>query len=376
VTDAGWFIAGAVFLELLLLPLASLAPGVPGVAGAAAVGVGAVLVLLARATLRRVTTVSGAVLGWAAFTGFVACSLAWSSNPGYGVWKLGVFGATGLLPGLLARSMTASGRPFTWKPLGVAGAVYLLAAVLLAREWPAYPGRAALPGGNPIWLARGAVVAAIAVMARREWWAPLRVALVGIAAYLVFASGSRGPIIAALVVAGAAVGYRLVSALRQVRLPRSFALGVGLVMTVVILAALGALDSVDRLRQSRLVEGFSLTAIARDENVLSRGVAVRSAIETFQDHPVLGAGLGGFAESGARQYPHNLVVEVAAESGLIGVALLLLAVALSARVRRGDGTGSLLLAFYGLSALMSGDLGTNAAFAAVGLAPSLAGVRR
>ena len=42
----------------------------------------------------------------------------------------------------------------------------------------------------------------------------------------------------------------------------------------------------------------------------------------FLDAPLFGAGIGGFA--GAGEYPHNLVAEVAAELGFVGVLLLLL----------------------------------------------------
>jgi len=97
-----------------------------------------------------------------------------------------------------------------------------------------------------------------------------------------------------------------------------------------------------------------------------RSVLVKSALQVFAAHPVIGAGLGSFAGVvEGYQYPHNIVLEVAAELGLVGVALIYLPLLVGAfrLVRQGIAAQSetvamlLVLALsYFVIASLSGDL--------------------
>ena len=84
------------------------------------------------------------------------------------------------------------------------------------------------------------------------------------------------------------------------------------------------------------------------------------------EHPLAGAGLDGFygliGVNQGVEYPHNYVLGVAAEGGLIGMGLLTAAIVLWTRTVRGGGarpqlTGLAVAAavFVGLSSLFSGD---------------------
>jgi O-antigen ligase len=56
-------------------------------------------------------------------------------------------------------------------------------------------------------------------------------------------------------------------------------------------------------------------------NLGDRNVLISDAWRLFTSHPLFGAGLG-FSEAGYR-YPHNVPLELAAETGLVGALLLL-----------------------------------------------------
>jgi O-antigen ligase len=84
------------------------------------------------------------------------------------------------------------------------------------------------------------------------------------------------------------------------------------------------------------------------------------------DHPLIGTGLDGFygliGRNEGTEYPHNYLLGVAAEGGLVGLGLLAAAALLLARtVRRGGGhPRETMLAlvsavFVALSSLFSGD---------------------
>ena len=96
------------------------------------------------------------------------------------------------------------------------------------------------------------------------------------------------------------------------------------------------------------------------------------AWEGFVASDGLGVGTGGFAGlygTRAREYPHNLILEVAVEQGILGLAVLMVILSMTLlrliRVSRKPGVdlyGKALLSlwFYGLfNALVSGDIATN-----------------
>jgi O-antigen ligase len=86
--------------------------------------------------------------------------------------------------------------------------------------------------------------------------------------------------------------------------------------------------------------------------------------------PVLGIGTGGFSTTSIEAYPHNLILETAAELGLVGLALLALvlvggAVTVFGNLASPDDRprAALILALFAaalVNALLSGDITANA----------------
>jgi O-antigen ligase len=113
---------------------------------------------------------------------------------------------------------------------------------------------------------------------------------------------------------------------------------------------------------------------------------IASAIQAFLAHPILGLGAGGwpifYGETRVFSYPHNMVLEIASETGLLGLCVLVsflgrLARPLSIRIFCKEKLASvsyLLLLFAGFNALKSGDINDSTLFfVACGL---VAGVSR
>ena len=182
-------------------------------------------------------------------------------------------------------------------------------------------------------------------------------ALAGITALY---SGSRGPIVAAL------LGLGLLSVLGRQRLGRR-ALG-RLVTGVALAAVVAASLSLAPSGSAHRVEAFFRGQYGGSERY--RVQALEGAWDLIPGAPA-GLGWGRFAtrvdlEKGLdRQYPHNLIAEVTLEGGwLCGAAtlLVLLTALLAAWSRTGRPEGRLALAglvFYGVNALVSGDVNDN-----------------
>ncbi|GLX99761.1 MULTISPECIES: O-antigen ligase family protein [Actinoplanes] len=254
----------------------------------------------------------------------------------------------------------AAGDPDTvglllFRLLFVAAIVFALAALLV--NGPGEQGRYSAFGGGPNVFVRieilGVISAVALFMLTGRVWPLLVTPLFLLAAVL---SGSRAGLLA-----GAAVGAVALLKLRH-RLRPGPVVAAGLV-----LAAAGAAlwvfapPEFTSLFQERFVE-----QTVQEQYMSDRTSIWAAAVDLFLVHPVAGAGLDGFyGEIGVNQmveYPHNYVLGVAAEGGLLGLGLLGTSIVLWTRVVHGGGlrpqvTGLAVASavFVGLSSLFSGD---------------------
>ncbi|WP_433380708.1 O-antigen ligase family protein [Actinoplanes sp. CA-142083] len=232
-----------------------------------------------------------------------------------------------------------------------AGIVFALAAIFI--NGPGEQGRYSAFGGGPNVFVRIQILGIIAAIALylhyRRLWILGAVPLFLLAAVL---SGSRAGLLA-----GAAVGAAALLRLRhRLRAAPVVAAGVGLVVAAGI-AWQFAPPAFTSLFQERFVE-----QTVQDHYLSDRTSIWQAAGKLAVDHPVLGTGLDGFYGTiGVNQgveYPHNYLLGVAAEGGLIGIGLLITAIVLWAgtiRGHRGTGFAASAAVFVALSSLFSGD---------------------
>ena len=99
-----------------------------------------------------------------------------------------------------------------------------------------------------------------------------------------------------------------------------------------------------------------------------RNVMIEQGWTLFIGHPLVGAGLGSFVGLAPYKYPHNIVLELAGETGLVGVLLLLvpLAVGWVRLAAVGVKTASpavasalMILLLYAVVANLSGDIASQ-----------------
>lgn len=148
------------------------------------------------------------------------------------------------------------------------------------------------------------------------------------------ASGSRGPLLA-LVTLWGLQAIRNFSRSRRIDWRVGAAIASVTLASFVALSALGeALPNVATSRFSlfedflvRIVNGDSITSVG-DTSSGRRVVLFEAAASMFQERPLLGFGTGGFEAASPRftgppyyAWPHNAVLQFAAEFGLVGVAL-------------------------------------------------------
>jgi len=190
------------------------------------------------------------------------------------------------------------------------------------------------------------------------------------------ASGSRGPLLMLIVIVVlGAIRYVVTDRARVWRLIGG-GIGLFLVSLLVLSAAAPALPASALGRFASLAEfvhgGFSVDAVVPggETSAAARVSFARFAAEMFADHPLVGGGTASFqvryqAAMGpnAATYPHNAILQVAAEYGFLGLALFVGVIAV-AFVRGPPGPFAAvalraLALFFILNAMVSGDIFTE-----------------
>jgi O-antigen ligase len=301
-------------------------------------------------------------------------SLAWTPSPHYGGDKALKFVTLTLLATMAPFFLVEEERDlraFLWWTVAIAA---LVAVVALAGP-RASDGRLTIGiEGNTIGIGHLLCTAAIILLLgaltdllpARVWALALSVVLVGVAAGV----GSRGPLL------NFVVALALTGAVWLARVPRKVA---PVLLAVVVAAAVLPFVSLPESSGQRLDAAVRnpVGALERDPRYTSFG----EAVDIIGQHPLVGIGAGGFQSVGTlaktpEDYPHNMILEVWSELGIVPVVVLTVSILalLSALWRSAwrlptAGAGCRLLylvigvlLFNLFEALLTGDLNENRTF--------------
>jgi len=282
----------------------------------------------------------------------LAAGMAGSLYPDYGTEKLRHY-LTGNLVCFLAPVLAAA----VWGKSGLrsflrglaAGGLVLLACFWLGGQWLDLPANPyAVLQFNPIGISRLlGVFALLCLIYQVPFLLRLLLAAAAFAAMVLL--GARGPVLA--LAAALVVWFLLAGRRRILLLPLVFTL----------------------LMAFYTCSGFQPAPDLFHIGDTGRLELYRVAVDAFLGAPIFGAGSGSFAALAPYPgvfYPHNIFLEIAAELGLAGLALLLLLIGGSfirlVRLAAMESAGGVLSGFagallvYGLvNALVSGDITAN-----------------
>lgn len=326
---------------------------------------------------------------------YMLVRLAASTSPTYGNFKVELFllnNLTLLAGGILLAQRTDHLDLFLVLLLVVDGISGFLLLAGIGVDPTSPTNRTTLTGENVIALgiqgAQGLIVAMYLVLyAKRHWIRVFAGCMLPLSAVAWLASGSRGPVIGGVL--GMLTLLAIVTGARA-RLSRVLLLG-----TIVLVA--GAL--VDQVVPKQPLQRSLSVLTANEHGTSSNGRADlwSAAYNGFRTNPVVGTGTGSFANLTKPQacpgpgcldrYPHNLLLESAVELGMIGLALVLAFLVVSARqvarVVRHPVTripGAIVAALFisaFVTSLLTGDISGNGdLWIAAGLAVGLGAVAR
>jgi O-antigen ligase len=236
-------------------------------------------------------------------------------------------------------------------------------------------------GMNTILVSRAALLVPLLgiayVLPQRRLLASIVAVVLTPASFVVaIATGSRGPLLMLVLIGAAgAIGYLArLHAVRWRLVGGVAGLAVASVVVFSITApslpalSLGRFTSLEEFVQSSLSGDPGVTG--GETSAADRVRLFRFAVEMFEERPLIGAGTGGFEAlspaalgPGADAYPHNAILQVAAEFGLLGLAPFLGVVYIGLFRPLPEGYTGLairaLFLFFLLNAMVSGDIFTD-----------------
>lgn len=300
-------------------------------------------------------------------------SLNWTPSPGYGGEKALKFVTLTLLattaPFFLVEDERDLRRFLSWTL-----AIAFFAALVTIASPPADTGRLTIgTEGNTIGVSHLLSTAAVILLvgALTELYRTRRLAILAAVGLIVVAAaiGSRGPLLS--------LGFALAAtaAMFLARVPRKLA---PVAVAVLAGAALVPFVSLPQTSAQRLGQAASNPVGVLEAD--PRYTAFGQAVDLIETRPLVGVGAGGFQSVGmltrAREdYPHNMLLEVWAELGLVALVVLVVSIAavLAALVRGAwrlpsGSARSLLYVVVGvfvfnlLETLTTGDLNENRTF--------------
>jgi hypothetical protein len=289
------------------------------------------------------------MLPMACLAALAALSLLWSPAEAIGAAKLNVWIVAGVLPAAFVVLLYSGLNRVSWVLVASVAVISAVALIAFGTPSPDYPNRPTLFEANPIWAGRAAFVGALIVL-MGPFRPIVKVACVPILVVAGLMTLSLGPALAFLLGAFAGMAESVRSSNRRDhRIDPRWALLTLAVCAGLMLLLSGALDP--------LVDPAST-----DPDAVSRAGYLGTALPLFLEAPLAGAGFGGFAVLGLAQYPHNVIAEVAAELGILGLVALATWTGLALK---GASRSPLLLALVvetGAFALFSGSLASNVEF--------------
>lgn len=299
-----------------------------------------------RAQLIRLTPFALLVL-------YAGLSLAWTPSPGPGVEKLFVVILTSFVPAAFVLVLVTGPDRVSWWLIAVVSLLSALALIVLGEYSPLYPDRLSVFGDNPIWTGRAAFLGALVLM-----FGPFRWVVRAVGIPVLVAAGlltvSLGPAIGLAMGVLAGVVVALFRASRANRRVFPAAVGLGLLCGFGLIFVLG-----DAFSGSGSI--FSKVFVS-DPNVAGRATFLGASVQLFLQAPLQGIGIGGFAATGLSAYPHNMVVEIAAELGVLGLLAYALWLGLALRAALRSPLLTALLVATTFYSLFSGSLASNVEF--------------
>lgn len=295
---------------------------------------------------------------WTVFTFLLLSSLLWTPNKNYGFFKFQIFMLKGFIPGIAIYLTICLNKQINWWPVIVSGLLYISIFFLLKQDFAYSTHRMTIKGFNPIWITRAFLIYVSIVVFALNTTLINKIILTIPGIVGAFSAQSKGPFIGFLVAFG---GYYYSEYLKQNLHINKWKLILKIFLSIVLIFIfiIVLFQSIDILQDSRFAVLLSVQKLFSEPTFLDRVVKSIKAINIFSNNLILGAGLGGYSIIDQRNYPHNILLEIASELGLIGLIIWFALIFRIYIISKRNNIFKVLFLQTIIYAMFSGDLGFN-----------------
>ncbi len=298
------------------------------------------------------------VILWILFTIYLFLSLLWTPNHNYGFFKFQIYLIKAFLPGLAIYFSFYVNRKISWTPAIVSGLFYILVFFFLKQDSAYFTHRMTIEGSNPIWISRATLLYVSIVLITLEKKLIYKIILMIPGIIAAFLAQSKGPFIGLFIGFG---GYYYLQYRGKNKTSNKWLfLFKTVILILFIIAFINILiESFDFFKNSRFAVLFSIRKLFSEPTFLERVVRFTKAINIFFHNIILGAGIGGFAPFDERYYPHNIILEIASELGIVGLSIWSILIYNTYKLSKDNKLFFILFIQTLTYAMFSGDLGFN-----------------
>ncbi len=382
--DAGYIVGFAVYFDMFGYFYKQYVPTNSFVLLIAAPLLPVCLALLKRSARTEGLLTEPGLWVWGLFLLYSVTALSWASHESDGMMKEQILFIRGVIPGIYAYIIYKKYKTFSWTVVALFGLAYAVMHLLLGGYTSEFPGRLTMPGGNPIYDSRIAFFTIAVCLWGRNIHPVIRLVVIAVALVSGLYTQSRGPLVAFVLVNVLVFALVLIQKYRKGELKVLARYAVPLCFAILFVlfgSYLYVGHSHEWLDSSRFTVLFDRDQLQADDNYLGRLNLQKEALARFMEHPFFGAGLGASSPGITHDHPHNVIIEMASELGIIGLILWFGAFLFSIwMASKNHIMLVLLLQTFGY-AQMSGDFGYNyeyilMAFVAMALVPKKEGTGR
>lgn len=358
--DTGWLFGIILFFDIYGYLIATTFTFIAPIYILFGISVSAILIsALSKYELFKSALKNNILKWWAAFTLYMVLSILWTSNPSYAAYKIQLFLVKALLPGLAIYFSYQIFRSFSWKPVIMNGLFYVIVTLLLGQT-SSYIGRRTLVGTNPIWIARSSLIFVTVVFFYKNSNKLKRfiLAIPGlIAGYL---AQSKGPVVGILSsFLYLRISINLNTKYSDTKTKVFSVLKIVFIILIIVIPTIIVINASGIIEGSRFAIFFDYKKLFSELSFLDRVVRYMKAVTLFLNNPFFGTGLGGFSILDQRDYPHNIILEIGSELGLIGLIIWGTILIKSLYVFINNNVLKVLFLQTFIYTLFSGDIGVN-----------------
>jgi len=297
-----------------------------------------------------------------AFFIFIFISNFWSKSPVYGLFKTQGFLLTVIIPAFAINILMKDNNLLN-KVINVALIFSVIGSILLLYNniENLFSGRTSIDGVNTIWISRYIGVGFVILYSRiRQYKTTLfNIFLIILLGISMIINGSRGPILSLFLTIYI---FELITFYHSKRKDRNF-IYITLVTIIIIISLFIFQEQISR---------FNIEFLKSDTNVSERINNYNISLNAIKDKFFIGHGIGGFSyifkNIDDRIYPHNMILEIFVELGLIGISFLIYLIVHSFKVLNYKKENKIIfscfsiLIYYFINSMFSGDLFGNSSF--------------